>query len=587
MEARSRLAFVARAALVGFAALAAAPALGGASTSGRVAAQTPDPTSTQSFRGSGRTELVRIETTRGPIVAEIYVDAAPVTAENFLSYVDDALFDGGSFFRTVRMDNQPDDSVRIEVIQGGPDGPSVRDRLRPPIPLERTRDTGLRHVDGALSMARGGPDSARSQFFICIGDQPSLDFGGNRNLDGQGFAVFGRVVEGMDIVRRIQGGATNGQRLVEPVRIERIRRTDPNPLVESLRAYSDSLVASTGVPGITAGIAWPDGSTTGLAVGVADTLRHVPLTPASRMLQGSVGKTYFGAVALQLVAEGRLGLDDPLASYLGSEPWFERVPNGPRVTIRHLMSHTSGIVRYELNPDFLADLRAEPMRTFTPVQRLSYLFDAEPPFPAGQGWEYSDTNFILLAMVVEAVTGERAYDEITRRLLVPLGLHDTVASDAPDVYGLVNGYAGPMNPFGDFDATLVDGRLAFNPQFEWGGGGFAGTTSDLAAWTKHVHEGRAFDPALLEEVHRGTPAPLGPEASYGLGVIMMELPTGTAWGHSGFMPGYRTEAYYFPDHGFAVAVQINTTDGEALGRSPLRILDDIAARIVAAMEAPA
>lgn len=173
--------------------------------------------------GAG-TVVVEIITSQGPITAEVYPDRAPVTAGNFLAYVDEALFDGGSFFRTVRMDNQPNDSVRIEVIQGGPDGATVRDRLRPAIPLERTRDTGLTHDAGALSMARGSPDSGRAQFFICIGDQPSLDYGGNRNLDGQGFAVFGRVVTGMDVVRRIQSGAAEGQRLAEPVRIETIRR---------------------------------------------------------------------------------------------------------------------------------------------------------------------------------------------------------------------------------------------------------------------------------------------------------------------------------------------------------------------------
>lgn len=178
----------------------------------------------QAEAATAQTTEVEIVTSVGTIRAEIYEDQAPVTAENFLAYVDDALFDGGTFYRVVRMDNQPNDSVRIEVIQAGPDGPAVRERLRPPIPLERTSDTGLLHVDGALSMARGGPDTARSSFFICIGDQPSLDFGGNRNLDGQGFAAFGRVTEGMDIVRQIQSGLVDGQRLVDPIRIERIRR---------------------------------------------------------------------------------------------------------------------------------------------------------------------------------------------------------------------------------------------------------------------------------------------------------------------------------------------------------------------------
>ena len=175
-------------------------------------------------QNQGTVLRVQIETSLGMIHAEVYPDHAPVTVENFLTYVDDALFDGGSFFRAVRMDNQPNDSVRIEVIQGGPNGPATRGRLRDPIALERTSDTGLRHTDGALSMARAGPDTARSQFFVCIGEQPSLDFGGHRNLDGQGFAVFGRVTEGMDIVRLIQAGAIEGQRLIEPVRIESIRR---------------------------------------------------------------------------------------------------------------------------------------------------------------------------------------------------------------------------------------------------------------------------------------------------------------------------------------------------------------------------
>lgn len=171
------------------------------------------------------TDRVRVTTTLGSIDVELYGEDAPVTVGNFIEYVEDGLFDGGSFFRVVREDNQPNDSVRIAVVQGGP--PRGRaDRYRPPIPLERTRDTGVLHVDGAISMARGGPDTGRSQFFICIGDQPELDFTGRRNPDGQGFAAFGRVVEGMDIVRRIQRGDVDGQRLVDPVTIVSIARVE-------------------------------------------------------------------------------------------------------------------------------------------------------------------------------------------------------------------------------------------------------------------------------------------------------------------------------------------------------------------------
>jgi peptidyl-prolyl cis-trans isomerase A (cyclophilin A) len=166
---------------------------------------------------------VLVRTDRGDIVLEVDSARAPVTAGNFLRYVDRGLYDGGRFHRTVRLSNQPGQSVKIEVIQAGVN-PSRESGGFPPIALERTSVTGLRHLDGAVSMARDGPDTATSDFFICIGDQPSLDQGGRRNPDGQGFAAFGRVVEGMEVVRRIQGSPADGQHLTPPVAIRSARR---------------------------------------------------------------------------------------------------------------------------------------------------------------------------------------------------------------------------------------------------------------------------------------------------------------------------------------------------------------------------
>lgn len=170
----------------------------------------------------GRTHLA-IETSLGEILVELRGDRAPRTVENVLRYVDGGHFEGGEFHRTVHDGNQPTDSVRIEVIQGraAPDRPGF-----PPIALERTRDTGLEHLDGTLSMARAGPDTATSSFFICIGDQPELDFGGRRNPDGQGFAAFGQVLRGMDVVRAIHASPAEGQQLTPPIRILSIRRAD-------------------------------------------------------------------------------------------------------------------------------------------------------------------------------------------------------------------------------------------------------------------------------------------------------------------------------------------------------------------------
>ncbi|MGH9684163.1 MAG: peptidylprolyl isomerase [Candidatus Acidiferrales bacterium] len=161
---------------------------------------------------------VVMQTERGEI--EIALDArhAPITTANFLRYVDRGFYDGGTFHRTVKLDNQPTNKIKIEVIQGGIN-PARAKEDGPPIPLERTNKTGLRHLDGTVSMGRDGPDTATSDFFICIGDQPSLDFGGQRNPDGQGFAAFGRVIRGMDVVRAIQNSHADGQSLKPPIRI--------------------------------------------------------------------------------------------------------------------------------------------------------------------------------------------------------------------------------------------------------------------------------------------------------------------------------------------------------------------------------
>jgi peptidyl-prolyl cis-trans isomerase A (cyclophilin A) len=142
---------------------------------------------------------------------------------NFLRYVDGGFFNNGRFHRTVTLNNQPRDSVRIQVIQGGAREAGTTESF-PPIALERTSATGIAHTNGTLSMARAGPNSATSDFFICIGDQPALDFGGHRNPDLQGFAAFGVVTRGMDIVRAIQQSPAEGQSLKPAVAIVRIRR---------------------------------------------------------------------------------------------------------------------------------------------------------------------------------------------------------------------------------------------------------------------------------------------------------------------------------------------------------------------------
>ncbi len=163
---------------------------------------------------------VSIETALGVIEVELDTKAAPHTVTNFLRYVQAGLYNDGEFHRTVTFSNQPQSQVKIEVIQASAN-PAKTNEFFPPIKIERTRDTGLKHRDGTISMARDGPDTAQDHFFICVGDQPELDFGGQRNLDGQGFAAFGKVVKGMDVVRKIHAAPADGQSLRPPVGIQR------------------------------------------------------------------------------------------------------------------------------------------------------------------------------------------------------------------------------------------------------------------------------------------------------------------------------------------------------------------------------
>ncbi|MGD9344843.1 MAG: peptidylprolyl isomerase [Candidatus Aminicenantes bacterium] len=168
---------------------------------------------------------VWIQTELGDIKVEIYSSKAPITASNFLKYVDDKLFDGATFYRVVTMDNQPNNDVKIEVIQGGL-GFGESEKRFPPIEHETTEMTGIKHKDGVISMARNEPGSASSEIFICINDQPELDFGGRRNPDGQGFAAFGKVIEGMEVVRKIQVQPAEGQMLNPKIKILSISRTE-------------------------------------------------------------------------------------------------------------------------------------------------------------------------------------------------------------------------------------------------------------------------------------------------------------------------------------------------------------------------
>ncbi|MBP6212058.1 MAG: beta-lactamase family protein, partial [Pyrinomonadaceae bacterium] len=311
----------------------------------------------------------------------------------------------------------------------------------------------------------------------------------------------------------------------------------------------------------------------GLAVGYSDRDAKTPMRPTDLMLAGSTGKTFAAVTALQLVKEGKIGLDDRVEKYLGAESWYSRLPNAKDITVRQLMNHTSGLVRYEFKDQFTKDLTANPEEVWKPAELLAYLLDEKPPFAAGKGWDYSDTNYIVLGMIIEKVTGKRFYDEAKKRVIKPLKLTNTIPQDGLRLKGVIQGYAGANNPFGGKDEMISNGKFAINPQFEWTGGGWATTSEDLARWAKMMYEGKAFDQTLLPQMLDGVAAPmLGRETKYGLGVIIRKTSAGTSYGHSGFFPGYMTDMMYFPEQRIAVAVQVNTSVGQNVGKPLGRVL---------------
>jgi len=172
-------------------------------------------------RETGKEKII-IRTELGKIHARLDLRRAPLTSANFLRYVDAGLFDSTCFYRVVRNDNQPKDSILIEVIQGGRF--NDEEEVFPPITHETTEMTGIRHRNGTISMARAEPGTATSEFFICVGDQPELDFGGKRNPDRQGFAAFGKITRGMNVVKKIHSIKAPRQYLDTSVLIFEIKR---------------------------------------------------------------------------------------------------------------------------------------------------------------------------------------------------------------------------------------------------------------------------------------------------------------------------------------------------------------------------
>lgn len=319
-------------------------------------------------------------------------------------------------------------------------------------------------------------------------------------------------------------------------------------------------------PGATAAYVLPDGQIGVAATGMADIRSGTAMTPQSRMLAASIGKTFVGATVVALAKDGRMGIDDPISTWLSDRDWFTRLPNHDSITVRHLLTHSSGL------PDHVHDARFHAAASkrwrgadnpFPPEALVAFVLDQPPLFEAGQGWSYTDAGFILLGMIIESATGEDYFDVVRTRFTVPLKLFQTTPSNRLDLENLATGYMSEDNPFGFPPETMSRGIMARNPGVEWTGGGWISTSRDLAVWGAALFQERAMDGDYLTELLAAVPTdPDNPDIEYGLGVAIYRTGEfGPVYGHGGWIPGYSSSLRYYADHEVSIVFQINTDIG--------------------------
>ncbi|MBO0323006.1 beta-lactamase family protein [Muricauda sp. CAU 1633] len=331
-------------------------------------------------------------------------------------------------------------------------------------------------------------------------------------------------------------------------------------LESELQTKLNSIVRENNLPGVTFSLLLNEEHQITLAAGFSDTEEKIPMRPDSKMPAGSVGKIFFAAVALKMIQEGKLNLDDKASSYLGDTDWYSTFPNHDDIKIINLMNHTSGLPRHLFQPEFMEDFVKDPKKKRAPVDCIQSIANKEPVHPVGKGWAYSDTNYILLGLIVEKITGRDFYDLIQEQILDPLWLDLTVPQRSDQIEGLAQGYVGPNNPFGLPKKVVdTDGNFVLDPSFEWAGGGFVSNPKDLTKMVKFIQEGEYLDEDTKTKLRKAVSMSTGQafDNGYGLGTFVWSKRNDTRYGHSGFFPGYVSHVEYSQNRQYALAIQVN------------------------------
>lgn len=331
-------------------------------------------------------------------------------------------------------------------------------------------------------------------------------------------------------------------------------------------------------PGVSVAIAGPGDRLLVVTDGSADPDAGTPVTPETRFMSGSTGKTFAAALILRLVEEGLVDLDDRAAEYFEGEDWYGLLPNAQTVTIRHLLQHQAGFPQFlevgAFQRSFLFDRLAGRATDYSPQKMLSFIAGHDELFEAGEGHHYSDLNYHLLGLIAERAAGADYYEALDAYVLTRMTDYadEVIAANTVHIDQLAAGYSkGDL--FGRLTGTngrttTQSGALRFDPSLEYTGGGLAVTPRALARFYADLAEGRIVHPdtfAVMVEAAADQPGWAPGETAYGFGFYVTEREgLGRYISHSGFFPGYTSNVGYFLDHGFAVAIQQNSDHGQDL-----------------------
>ncbi len=301
-----------------------------------------------------------------------------------------------------------------------------------------------------------------------------------------------------------------------------------------------------------------------LAQGVADKATGRPITVHDQFEAGSNTKTFTAVLALQQVDRGRLALDAPVEKYLPGV-----VPNGANITVRMLLNHTSGLFSYTGDPDFFVDMEKDPQHVHTEAELLAIAFKHKPYFAPGKGWQYSNTGYTLLGMILQKQTGKSLSALVKERITGPLGLHRTYLVD-PKVTNTGPGFAR------GYAVKYAGGTPEYTDVSNWALGGWAGaagaavsTTDDLSRFFSAVLQGKLFSQAQLKQMKTTVPLPeeFPIKGGYGLGLFKTDSPYGTVWGHGGDTMGTHSTAVATED-GRRTAVTVSTAEPNDPSETP-------------------